>query len=224
MEVLVVPFLAGLGSAASPCLLPLYPGFLAYLSGSGSALEGRRAAWALGFLVLGGVLTAMLAVGLLLAAIGASTGGLVGYLVPVVDLPLIAIGFALLADRNPFAGLPQARVPVASNPYASAYLYGLALGPVALPCAGPFLVAIFAISVGIADALPRVLTFVVYGLGFGLPLLLLSLVAGSRRQWFALQVARRHTLVNRVAGVVLLFVALRDLWLNSDLIASTFKP
>jgi len=219
--VLLVPFLAGVASAASPCLLPLYPGFLAYLAGTGP--EGRSLpAWPLGFLVLGGVLTAMLSVGLLLALVGASSASVVGYLVPFVDGLLVVIGVLLLADRNPFARLPQAPIPLMRDPFAGAYVYGLLLGPVALPCAGPFLVTIFVISVGLADAVPRVLTFLVYGLGFGLPLLALSLLAGARRQWLASQVARRHTALNRVLGTLLVVVGVYDFAINLDLIRSTF--
>ena len=219
--VFVVPFLAGIASAASPCLLPLYPGFLAYLSGGGT--EGRSLpAWPLGFLVLGGVLTAMLGVGLVLAVVGASSASVVGYLVPVVDGLLVAIGLLLLADRNPFARLPQAPIPLLRDPFAGAYVYGLLLGPVALPCAGPFLVTIFVISVGLADAAPRVFTFLVYGLGFGLPLLALSFLAGARRQWLASQVARRHTVINRALGTLLVVVGLYDFSINLELTRATF--
>jgi len=219
--VFVVPFLAGIASAASPCLLPLYPGFLAYLSGGGT--EGRSLpAWPLGFLVLGGVLTAMLGVGLVLAVVGASSASVVGYLVPVVDGLLVAIGLLLLADRNPFARLPQAPIPLLRDPFAGAYVYGLLLGPVALPCAGPFLVTIFVISVGLADAAPRVFTFLVYGLGFGLPLLALSFLAGARRQWLASQVARRHTVINRALGTLLVVVGIYDFSINLELTRATF--
>jgi len=219
--VFLVPFLAGVASAASPCLLPLYPGFLAYLSGGGT--EGRSLpAWPLGFLVLGGVLTAMLGVGLVLAVVGASSASVVGYLVPVVDGLLVAIGLLLLADRNPFARLPQAPIPLLRDPFAGAYVYGLLLGPVALPCAGPFLVTIFVISVGLADAAPRVFTFLVYGLGFGLPLLALSFLAGARRQWLASQVARRHTVINRALGTLLVVVGLYDFSINLELTRATF--
>jgi len=219
--VFLVPFLAGVASAASPCLLPLYPGFLAYLSGGGT--EGRSLpAWPLGFLVLGGVLTAMLGVGLVLAAVGASSASVVGYLVPVVDGLLVAIGVLLLADRNPFARLPQAPIPLLRDPFAGAYVYGLLLGPVALPCAGPFLVTIFVISVGLADAAPRVFTFLVYGLGFGLPLLALSFLAGARRQWLASQVARRHTVINRALGTLLVVVGIYDFSINLELTRATF--
>ncbi len=71
-------------------------------------------------------------------------------------------------------------VPVVANPFRQAYVYGLMLGPIALPCAGPFLVSLLGISLGVADAVGKVGTFLVFGLGFGLPLVILSLVAGVR--------------------------------------------
>jgi len=40
-----------------------------------------------------------------------------------------------------------------------------------LPCAGAFLIVIFATSLGVADAATRLLSFVAYGFGFGLPIL-----------------------------------------------------
>ncbi|MCU0479465.1 MAG: hypothetical protein MUE92_12125 [Chloroflexi bacterium] len=42
-----------------------------------------------------------------------------------------------------------------TNPFAQAYVDGLLLGPLALPCAGAFLVAILATSLGAADASQR---------------------------------------------------------------------
>jgi cytochrome c biogenesis protein CcdA len=51
-------------------------------------------------------------------------------------------------------------VPVTRHPAGQAYVYGLLMGPVAIPCAGPFLVAPLAISVGIVDASGRVGSFV----------------------------------------------------------------
>ena len=55
MGELVAVFAAGVASAASPCLLPLYPGFLAYLSANAGSLAGRRASGLLGLLVLAGL-------------------------------------------------------------------------------------------------------------------------------------------------------------------------
>ena len=75
-------FAAGLASAASPCLLPLYPGFLAYLSANAGTLSGRRASGLLGLLVLAGLLTTMVAVGLVLFLVAIPIGRVASYLVP----------------------------------------------------------------------------------------------------------------------------------------------
>ena len=137
MNELALAFTLGLGSAASPCLLPLYPGFIAYLAGNSRSIAGTRASGLLGLLVLLGVLSAMVVVAVVLGLLSRSIGSILAYLIPVVDGILILLGLLLVAGRNPFARLPGARVPVLANPYGQAYVYGLMLGPLALPCAGP---------------------------------------------------------------------------------------
>ncbi len=216
MGELAAVFAAGLASAASPCLLPLYPGFLAYLSANAGALAGRRASGLLGLLILAGLLTTMVAVGLTLFAISVPVGRVASYLVPVIDGLLLALGVLLIIGRNPFNRLPGMRVPLVANPYGQAYVYGVMLGPLALPCAGPFLAALLAVSVGFGDAVARVGTFVVFGLGFGLPLVLLSLLAGTRQRAIVRFVLDRHRAIEVVAGVVLVAVATWDLRENWD--------
>lgn len=205
------PFGAGLLSAASPCLLPLYPGFIAYLGSNARALEGRRATGLLGLLVLLGVLTTMTVVGVVLAAIAVPTSRLLAWATPVVDGLLIVLGALLLAGRNPFERLPGMRVPIVANPYRQAYVYGVMLGPIALPCAGPFLVSLLGISLGIADAIGKIGTFVVFGLGFGLPLVALSLLTAVRGRSIVRWIVAHHRAVEIVAGCLLIAVAIYDL-------------
>jgi cytochrome c-type biogenesis protein len=216
MGELAAVFLAGLASAASPCLLPLYPGFLAYLSANAGALSGRRATGLLGLLVLAGLLTTMVLIGALLFVVAIPVGRVASYLVPIVDGLLIVIGVLLLSGRNPFNRLLGMQVPLVSNPYGQAYVYGIMLGPIALPCAGPFLAALLAVSVGAGDAILRMGTFVVFGLGFGLPLVLLSLLAGTRQRAIVRFVLDRHRAIEVISGVVLIAVALYDLRENWD--------
>jgi cytochrome c-type biogenesis protein len=90
------------------------------------------------------------------------------------------------------------------------------LGPIALPCAGPFLAALLAVSVGIGDAVAQIGVFLVFGLGFGLPLVLLSLLAGSRQREVVRVVVSHHRVIEIVSGVVLIAVALIDLRENWD--------
>jgi cytochrome c-type biogenesis protein len=213
---LLLAFTLGLGSAASPCLLPLYPSFLAYLTANARALEGRRASGFLGLIILGGVLTTMLVVAAMLVVLSAPLGSLLGVLIPAIDLLLIALGLALLAGRNPFERLPGASVPIVANPYGQAYLYGLMLGPLALPCAGAFALSLVAFSIGVEELAPRILTFLAFGLGFGLPLVLLSLLAGARRQQVVRFVTRHHRTIEIVGGLILIAVGIWDLATNLD--------
>jgi len=215
------PFGAGLLSAASPCLLPLYPGFIAYLGSNASTLAGRRATGLLGLVVLAGVLTAMVAAGIVLVAIAIPTSRLLAYATPVVDGVLIALGALLIVGRNPFERLPGMRVPVVASPYRQAYVYGIMLGPIAMPCAGPFLVSLLGISLGVADAVGKIGTFVLFGLGFGLPLVVLSLMTGVRSRQVVGWIVRHHRAVEVAAGLLLIVVAIADLADKWELIRIT---
>jgi cytochrome c-type biogenesis protein len=169
METLAATFLLGLGSAASPCLLPLYPGFIAYLAGTSPGLPRRREAALLGLVVLAGLLTTMISVGLLLSLLALPFGDVLRWSVPIGTVVLVGLGLVLLAGRNPFARVASVRVPVVRNPLGQAYVYGLAVGPMVLPCAGPFLIALLAISVGFADGLARSVRSSYTGLGLACP-------------------------------------------------------
>lgn len=207
----------GLLASTSPCILPLYPGFLAYLSG-GQAAVGRAGRYFLGFFVLAGVLTMMLALGLIIAALSISVGQALSVVIPLADLLIIGLGVLLLVNRNPFKSLPQIRVPLLRNPFVNAFIYGLLYGPIALPCSGPLVVGIFAISLTAGEAAGRLSTFLWFGLGFGLPLLALSLLSGAAQRWIARLFARHARAINWVGGLLLVGIGVYDLWVNRDLL------
>ena len=189
MEAALTSLTIGLLATTSPCVLPLYPGYLAYIAGSSSGTANRRIAGLLGFFVLLGVLVMMLLLGGVIALLSISIGRALSVVVPLADLTIIALGVMLLLNINVFKQLPQIRVPVVSHPFANAFLYGLLYGPIALPCSGPLLVSIFALSFTAQEALGRLVVFLWFGLGFGLPLLLLSLISGAAQRWITRQFA-----------------------------------
>jgi cytochrome c-type biogenesis protein len=207
----------GLLSATSPCILPLYPGFLAYLSGRQED-AGRHGRYFLGLFVLLGVLTMMLLLGLVIALISVSVGQALAYVIPLADLMIVGLGVMLLLDRNPFKSLPQIQVPVLSNTYANAFVYGLLYGPIALPCSGPLVVGIFTLSLTVGEAFSKLGIFLWFGLGFGLPLLALSLLSGAAQRWITRQFAIRGRLINIIGGVLLVGIGIYDFWTNWDLI------
>ncbi len=209
----------GLLATTSPCVLPLYPGFLAYLSGGQEALGRGSGRYFLGFFVLAGVLTMMLALGLVIALLSVSIGRALTVVIPVADVLIVGLGVLLLLDRNPFKGLPQLQVPVLSHPFINAFLYGLLYGPIALPCSGPLVVGIFALSLTVGQALDQLAVFLWFGLGFGLPLLLLSFLSGAAQRWITRQFALHARAINLVGGVLLVGIGVYDLWVNWETLA-----
>jgi cytochrome c biogenesis protein CcdA len=63
--------------------------------------------------------------------------------------------------------------------------------------------------------------FLVYGLGFGLPLVALSVLAGARQQQIVRFVTRHHRSIDVVAGCLLIAVGVGDFLLNLDDIRRT---
>ncbi len=220
METILTSLSLGLLATTSPCVLPLYPGFLAYLSVGQEKLQNKSARYLLGFFVLAGVLTMMLALGAFIALLSISIGQALAFVIPIADLIIILFGVLLLLNINPFKKLPQIQVPLLSHPFANAFIYGLLYGPIALPCSGPLVVSIFALSLTVADALGKLNVFLWFGLGFGIPLLLLSFFSGAAQRWVTRQFAIRARLINVISGLLLLGIGLYDLVVNWGLIAT----
>jgi len=210
----------GLLASASPCVLPLYPGFLAYLSGSQDLSQGHKSRYLLGLFVLLGVLSMMLILGAVITWISVSVGEALSILIPLADLLIFSLGVMLILDRNPFKYLPQIQVPLFSHPLANAFLYGLLYGPIALPCSGPLVIGIFASSFTVQEALSKLSVFFWFGIGFGMPLLLLSLLSGATARHITGFLGRHSRVVNLVGGLLLIGLAIYDLAVNWDLIRS----
>ncbi|MCB0172191.1 MAG: hypothetical protein KDJ97_16710 [Anaerolineae bacterium] len=213
----ITSLLLGLLVTTSPCVLPLYPGFLAYLSGQTEMGTGKYR-YFLGFFVLAGVLTMMLALGGLIALLAVPIGGVLAYVVPLADILILILGIMLLLNRNPFKSLPQVQVPVLRHPLLNAYIYGLLYGPIALPCSGPFVVGIFAFSVTAGEALNQLWVFLWFGLGFGIPLLILSLLSGSLQRQLTTLFARHSRVINIIGGLLLVSIAVYDLSVNWEML------
>jgi cytochrome c-type biogenesis protein len=219
METILTSLSLGLLATTSPCVLPLYPGFLAYISGGQEGLQNRTSRYFLGFFVLAGVLTMMLALGGIIALLSISIGRALSLVIPIADFIIILLGILLLLNINPFKRLPQIQVPVLSHPFVNAFFYGLLYGPIALPCSGPLVVSIFALSLTVMEAFDKLNIFFWFGMGFGIPLLLLSFLSGAAQRWITRQFAVRARLINLLSGLLLLAVGAYDLSVNWSLLS-----
>lgn len=212
----ITSFVLGILSTTNPCILPLYPGFLAYLSGTSQDVNRQRSL--LGLAVLAGVLTMMLALGGVIALLAIPIAHMLGVLIPLANLTLVILGILLLTNHNPFKALPQIRIPLFRDPLLNAYLYGLLYGPIALPCSGPLLVSIFAVSFTLGEAFDKLWVFVWFGLGFGLPLLVLALFSQVFQRRVTTLFARHSRVINLVGGLLLIAIAVYDMTQNWEML------
>ncbi len=204
-----------LGNAAilgNVCLLPLYPGLFALLAAKADT-DQRAVRW-MGVWVLAGVLTAMTVVAGILYGLNRVFADVVPWLLPIAYGGVILLGVLMLLDRNPLERLGTGSVPLVSSASGSAFVYGLALGPMTLPCTGPVILSAFLIGgvAGGAALADGVAYFLAFGLGFGWPMVVLPLLATARQRAFTGWMTRNHTLVSRVSGAILLVVAAVALW------------
>ncbi len=196
---LVVALAAGFVSFASPCVLPLVPGFLGYVTGlSDVALEQRRRSrlvlgallFVLGFAAVFIVLTALYASAVSLALqshldVLTRIGGVV--------VIIMAVAFLGLGTR---AGLQRSAAPRWKAPagLVGAPLLGVIFALTWAPCTGPTLAAILALTApltaGGGGVGRGILLAVAYSLGLGVPFLLIAAgysKAGTTSAWL-----RRH--------------------------------
>src|SRR5689334_23192868 len=104
-----------LGNAAiltNACLLPLYPGLIAFLAQNTNNERSRRATGWLGVLVLAGVLTMMTLIGWVLYMLEKSFGDVLSILLPIIYSFVIISGILMLIGRNPFARLAITQAPM----------------------------------------------------------------------------------------------------------------
>lgn len=206
---LPVALLAGLVSFASPCVLPLVPGYLGYVTGlTGVDLEKQRRGRmfaGIGLFVLGFSVVFM-AYGALFGQLGAFLRVSQGWLIQVFGVVVILLGVVFMGGLSWFQRESRVHAKVPAG-LLGAPLLGVTFGLGWAPCIGPTLgaVQLLAISGNDATALKgAVLTFV-YCLGLGLPFLLIAL--GVRRGMGALAFFRRHRqLLQRTGGGMLVLV------------------
>lgn len=215
---LVAAALAGLVSFATPCVVPLVPGYLSYLAGTvGGEMDysgehgptvGRRRQWAvviaallfiLGFTVVFvlGTATVFGAIGML--TLNAETLMRVGGVVTIV-MGLVFLGFIPGLQRD------TRMSPKRVTTWVGAPLLGGVFALGWTPCLGPTLAAIVSVAAGTegTTAVRGVVLIVAYCLGLGLPFLLLAL--GSTWALRGVGWLRRHSRTIQVIGGVLMIL------------------
>jgi cytochrome c-type biogenesis protein len=208
-------FAAGLASFLSPCVLPLVPGYISYMSGVSAAEQETRSglkAGAVALAFVGGFTAVFIPLGLTATLLGhylnenqellSRIGGAVIIVLGLIFVGIIRVPWLYREMRfhpRPGAGVAGSALLGATFAFGWSPCIGTTLGIVLTMAAGSG-----AASGGVAEG---ALLLLVYSLGLGLPFLLAGL--GVSRLTGAVAWLRRHTrVINLVSGALLIFVGL----------------
>ncbi len=216
---IALAFAAGLVSFATPCVLPLVPGYLAAVAGVAPGVSGRR--------VVASSLPFVAGFTLVFVALGAVAGGAGGLLaenreilLAVSGLVVVVLGFAFMG-LLPFPFLDRLAAPTlveGARRSGSSALLGAAFAVCAAPCVGPVLATILALASDTTTVAQGSILLLVYSLGLALPFLLVG-VGFARAMAASRWLRDRYGAVRVVSGAVLVAVGLllffdRFWWLN----------
>ncbi|MGV9265272.1 cytochrome c biogenesis CcdA family protein [Kitasatospora sp. NPDC003701] len=208
-----IALVAGLASFFSPCVLPLVPGYLSYVTGF-SAADLADARGARRGRMLAGVLLFILG----FTAVFVSTGALFGYFgwtlqehKRVISIVLGALTIVMgLAFMGLVPGLSMREVRSHRRPAVGllgAPMLGVVFGVGWTPCLGPTLSAVQNLALNEADAGRAALLMTAYCLGLGVPFVVAA-VAFRRALGAFGWVKRHYPLVMRIGGGMLVAVGL----------------
>jgi cytochrome c-type biogenesis protein len=205
-------FAAGVVSFLSPCVLPLIPGYLSFMTGIavGDLGSGRSAR-----VVIGPALLFVAGFSVVFTALGASASVLGSLLVEyrvvlerVAGLLVIGFGIVMLGVIKVPWLYGEARVDMGkarSFGRGAAFVMGAAFAFGWTPCVGPVLGSILALAGTTASVAEGAALLLVYSLGLGVPFIATALLFGTAGPLLA-RMNRHALMINRVAGVLLIAV------------------
>jgi cytochrome c-type biogenesis protein len=208
---LVVAFTAGILSFLSPCVLPLVPSYVSFITGLSLDELGQRRRLALthALFFIAGFTLIFVALGATATQLGRLLNNYQVWIERAGGLLIIFFGLYLvgLFRIGPLAR--EQRVHIQDKPvgYLGSTLVGVAFGAGWTPCIGPILASILMMNMMEASLLKGSALLFVYSMGLAVPFILAALAVEKFIDWFK-KFRRYIPLTTKIAGAVLVFVGL----------------
>lgn len=208
---LVYPFTAGVFVLFSPCGYALIPGYVSYYLGSEvtvpRALKGGIASTL-------GLVSIFAAIGLGSSVIGDLIKPYITLFTVFSAIILIILGVLILADIS----LPSAYLQIISSERRGLpgfFIFGIAYGLAAAGCTAPIFFSIILFAFISSGAFNGLVTFLLYALGVGLPLIITSILVATAKRPLISRIRNLTPKLYKLSGVVLILVGLYLIYLYS---------
>jgi cytochrome c-type biogenesis protein len=206
-------FLAGVISFLSPCVLPLIPGYLSFMTGL-TASELSEDSRPLGQ-IMGTAVLFVVGFSVVFVVLGASASVLGQFLTQYRDLIEKIAGLVVILFGVFMLGVVkipwlygEARMDLARSRRfgrGAALVMGMAFAAGWTPCVGPILGVILTLAASTGSVSHGALLLFAYSLGLGVPFLLVALLFGSAKPVLS-WLTRHSVIINRVAGATLIVI------------------
>lgn len=211
----ITAFVAGLLTYLSPCLLPLIPSFIAYITGAsfgdlkdlGKRSEMRKKTITHSLLFILGFSIIFILLGLTATTIGKALFQYQKAIRIIGGILIIIFGLHLIGVIRFDFLLKERRLKVAAKggSYLGSFLIGVTFASAWTPCAGPLLGAILGLAGMKSSVMEGAMLLAVYSLGIAVPFFITGLLINSFLEYFK-KFQKLIGAINIVGGVFLIII------------------
>lgn len=191
------------------CVIPLYPSFISYISKQLDEDATQKTYALFGTIVVSGVISFMVALGLIFSTIiQASLTSVIEIVSPIAFGLLALMSIAMILELDFKSYLPTKSSPEFENPLLNAYSFGFFFGAIVVPCNPAFIATFFARAFLFETPVTSLANFTLFGLGIGFPLMAFSIISSTKSREVISFLQSHEKVINKGSGVIMLGISL----------------
>jgi cytochrome c biogenesis protein CcdA len=202
---------AGMAATVNPCGFAMLPAYLSLFLGADHKSGGANAvlrALAVSAALTAGFVAVFGLFGIAITPLALSVEEHLPWVTIVIGVGLVGLGVALLTGRQPTLRIPKLQRGGTDGTLPSMFVFGVSYATASLSCTvGPFL-AVTTTTFRSANFVSGVAAFVVYALGMGLVIGVLTVALSVARQSVVQRFRSMLPKINRVAGGLIVLAGL----------------
>lgn len=193
---------AGASALFSPCGFPMLPGYISYYMGSNvSSVKAISA----GVSCTLGLFTVFSLIGVAASLLGSVINPYIPLFELVAGVVTILLGVSMLVKVK----LPMFPAPLKApqrRGFIGIFLYGVVYGLATIGCSAPLFFAVLFWAIVSGGILNGIITFMVYALGMGLPLILTSILLAKVKELTVNKLVKMTPWIQRFSGIILIII------------------